>query len=142
MAKICLFCFNCCGAIAVLLIVYLVILSREDDVWGFKNGDWPNVHRLAQGEGCDYYDPPIVSCPYPNQSAAVCAQIEDKAVTRLPIFSVANFTGDDAQDGWRFGSDTVKCLRCLDATGDPSQDIRNSGCELTCGYVCRGRVRI
>ena len=96
------------------------------------SGNWPDLHLKAEGEGCVYNDPPYVSCPYPNQSAAVCAQIESKAVTNLPTFSVANFTGDDAMDAWLFGNDTVKCLRCLEATGDPSQDIRSSGCELAC----------
>ena len=128
------------GALTILLTVFLVTMHQRNDLWGF-DGDWSRFHRVAQGAGCDYYDAAKVSCPFPNQSAAVCLQIDDNAVTNLPTFNVFNFTGDDYVDGWRFGNDTVKCLRCLAATGDPSQDITSSGCELACGFVCRGRVR-
>ena len=31
-----LVCFNCCGAIGVLLTVFVVTMQREDDFWGFE----------------------------------------------------------------------------------------------------------
>ena len=99
-------------------------------------------YEVAQGEGCTYHvvgDNAKVECPYANQSGAVCRQIDTKA-HNLPTFTVANFTADDQMNAWRFGNDTVTCMRCLHDTGDPSQDIRDSGCELACGYVCRGHL--